>query len=521
MYLSGTDTVGFSTASTLRMQMNASGNLSIGAGTSTNRVISMGKSITGNATSYGILNLGAVQSDVTTSAAYYATSGGTQATAFTLGQLNHFYAIQGTVGAGSTVTNQMGYNVDASLIGATNNFGFYGQVPAGTNRWNAYMVGSAANYFNGQTSIGTTVLTLGSGSVDHQLGVLSTAAARVGMVIRGAASQTGDLLQVQNSAATKLFTIDSAGNVGIGTASPAAKLDVVGASGGANQLIVSDGSNQGRIQIGKSANFYGIAAGADYLGMQFYSNSSTSRMNIDTTGNVGIGITPTALLHVVTSSTTAYGLISRTPIVGLTAGNTVNMAYFADSRGASNDGLRIYNLRDVTSAGVGSWENSSFHIQRNVDGGTYQGDIGFGNSTITFGISGAERMRVAGNGFIGIGVTSPSSQLTVGANPPTAGALGVVGANGGIALALSDNVNSSLYVRNMSGGSTIGTDAGGALHLASNGNGASERRLTVDATGATTVSYTTTTGKAVRNTYMSTSDPSGGADGDVWIKYTA
>jgi hypothetical protein len=45
--------------------------------------------------------------------------------------------------------------------------------------------------------------------------------------------------------------------------------------------------------------------------------------------------------------------------------------------------------------------------------------------------------------------------------------------------------------------------------------------LTIAADGATTVAYTTTTGKAVRNTYMSTSDPSGGADGDVWIKYTA
>jgi len=114
-----------------------------------------------------------------------------------------------------------------------------------------------------------------------------------------------------------------------------------------------------------------------------------------------------------------------------------------------------------------------------------------------------------------------TGNVTVGGTPPTTGAVNAVGSNGGIALALSDNVNSSLYVRNVSGGSTIGTDSGGAIHLASNGNTASERRLSINAAGATTVAYTTTTGGAVRNIYMSTSDPSGGSDGDVWIKYTA
>jgi hypothetical protein len=41
-------------------------------------------------------------------------------------------------------------------------------------------------------------------------------------------------------------------------------------------------------------------------------------------------------------------------------------------------------------------------------------------------------------------------------------------------------------------------------------------------TGGSYVSYTTTTGGVVRNTWMSTADPTTeGADGDVWVKYTA
>jgi len=269
-----------------RMQINASGNLSIGIGSSSNRVISIGKTITGNVTSYGILNLGAVQSDVTTSAAYYATSGGTQATAFTLGQLNHFYAIQGTIGAGSTVTNQMGYNVDASLIGATNNFGFYGQVPAGTNRWNIYMVGAAANYFNGQTSIGTTVLTLGSGSVDHQLGVLSTAAARIGMVIRGASAQTGDLLQVQDNAATVLTRIDSSGRIGIGTG-PATELDIAKADGSSIRVRATTNAVDARLNtIGLTSNVGQIGTWSNHA--LVIRTNDTERMRIDASGNTTI-----------------------------------------------------------------------------------------------------------------------------------------------------------------------------------------------------------------------------------------
>jgi len=71
---------------------------------------------------------------------------------------------------------------------------------------------------------------------------------------------------------------------------------------------------------------------------------------------------------------------------------------------------------------------------------------------------------------VGIGTTSPSSKLAVGGNPPTAGAIAGVGSSGGISLALSDNVNNSLYVKHVaSSAATIGTDAGGQLAFATNG----------------------------------------------------
>ena len=71
---------------------------------------------------------------------------------------------------------------------------------------------------------------------------------------------------------------------------------------------------------------------------------------------------------------------------------------------------------------------------------------------------------------VGIGTSSPSSKLTVGGNPPVAGAIAGVGASGGISLALSDNVNNSLYVKHVASGvATFGTDAGGQIAFATNG----------------------------------------------------
>ena len=59
------------------------------------------------------------------------------------------------------------------IIGGTNNYGFYGDIPAGTNRWNFFAAGTANNYLAGSLGIGSTslngfnfrisrVLTLGS-----------------------------------------------------------------------------------------------------------------------------------------------------------------------------------------------------------------------------------------------------------------------------------------------------------------------------------------------------------------------
>ena len=131
------------------------GSLGIGSTTLTGINFRIGKNITGATTSYNALLQSVVQSDVTVSAANYYSTLSTAASAFTLSFLYHFRADQGTIGAGSAVTAQAGFWASASIIGATNNYGFYGDITGGTGRWNLYMNGTASNYLNGVLTIGT------------------------------------------------------------------------------------------------------------------------------------------------------------------------------------------------------------------------------------------------------------------------------------------------------------------------------------------------------------------------------
>jgi hypothetical protein len=134
------------------------GALGIGTNTLTGYSLRVNKNPTGATVAYGISMEGTIQSDVTSAFAGYRTLIATLNSAFTLSGLIHFDAYQGTIGAGSSITTQYGFVAESNMIGATNNYGFYGAIPSGTNRWNIYMGGTAANYMAGQVAIGTTTL---------------------------------------------------------------------------------------------------------------------------------------------------------------------------------------------------------------------------------------------------------------------------------------------------------------------------------------------------------------------------
>lgn len=109
--------------------------------------------VTGGSAAYQNLFGGVIQSDVTASAFYNRTQARTQAASFTLTNLYHYSASRGTIGAGSAITNEFGFAAESSLTGATNSYGFYGAIAAGTGRYNLYMAGTAQNYLGGNLAI--------------------------------------------------------------------------------------------------------------------------------------------------------------------------------------------------------------------------------------------------------------------------------------------------------------------------------------------------------------------------------
>jgi hypothetical protein len=146
IYSPGADQLAISTNGTGRLFVDASGNVGVGGSTATGVALRVVTNNTGSSQIYAVTSEGTIASDVTGTARLFYTAARTSASSFTLTNLRHYDAEQGTFGAGSTVTNQYGYHVN-NLTGATNNFGFYSNIASGTGRWNFYSNGTADSYF--------------------------------------------------------------------------------------------------------------------------------------------------------------------------------------------------------------------------------------------------------------------------------------------------------------------------------------------------------------------------------------
>jgi hypothetical protein len=258
------------------------GSLGIGTTSLAGYNLAVHKTITGATSCFAVSMQAAVQSDVTGSSTSYLSSPGTQAASFTVGAIRHFNAQQGTFGAGSTVTEQVGFLAQANLIGATTNIGFKGQVPSGTNRWNLYMDGTAANYLAGNVNIGSTTNVVASSGLSQIFKIISS-------------TNTGILFQNHANDATggALYFTKTRSGTGGNYTSGVLSNDVMMFLAGEGSDGVSALRRAGTIQIVAEANF-GAASSPGRIVFGTTASGSvsvTERMRINSSGNLLINST--------------------------------------------------------------------------------------------------------------------------------------------------------------------------------------------------------------------------------------
>lgn len=206
------------------------------------------------------------------------------------------------------------------------------------------------------------------------------------------------------------LSVDATGNVGIGTTSPGAKLDVVGATN-VDNWVRSIGSGTGRgvfaaLSTGTGeAGYYFDAANGDLSGSDYgfvgqkddgnveltnynstaslyLKTSNTKRLTILSGGNVGIGTTsPDAKLDILAQETTDTVFLRA----GKAGASTENM-FFGLNVGGDNNAF-------IGSAYAGSGNRFGIRV-----GGT---------------TSASEYLSVLQTGNVGIGTTSPDYKLQV------------------------------------------------------------------------------------------------------------
>ncbi len=308
-------------------------------------------------------------------------------------------AVSGTAAASN---GQSVLNLSTSGSNATASQTTYGLIISNTHAGSdSTNIGADITVSNGTNdNIG---LRINAASGQDAFMINNSSVANRGWIFFNTTNGSASDLGIYERSGGQRLTFQAGGNVGIGSTTPAAKLDIVGTAG--NNAIAN-----------------------------FASASGTSALYVSKSGNVGMGTAiPGKLLHVYQSSNTAV-------VAGV---NNPNSGTAANSEWRVGENITTANTSYITLAYLNSGFTASGEAVPNL------GSLGTGSSAtnglriftnaaapIKFSPNGTEALRIASGGNVGIGSTTPTAKLDV---------VGTAGANA-IANFASASGTSALYV---------------------------------------------------------------------------
>jgi len=223
-------------------------------------------------------------------------------------------------------------------------------------------------------------------------------------------SNTDAILLVNSPASASILVVSGSGNVGIGTTSPVNILHAHGSSDGLGYIRITDSVTGATATDGLRIGYNsGVLRFQNYENsdVQFLTNNTTEAIRIKNDGNVGIGTTnPSTKLHVygttgLTIETNSGNVKTSLEFNSAFYGGTIGGIYTYPGGGAI--GNNIFGESANSSIETILFSNSSSKLKIGT----------VGTDAFSFYTNSTEKMRIASNGSVGIGTTSPVAPLHV------------------------------------------------------------------------------------------------------------
>jgi hypothetical protein len=237
----------------------------------------------------------------------------------------------------------------------------------------------------------------------------------------GLYSPGADQVAISTNGTGRLF-VDASGNISLGQASSALQstgtgLTIYGASASEIKFLNSttgSASTDGTALVASSNDF---TINNREAGNVIFGTSNTERMRLDSSGRLGLGTSsPSAPFHIEVAGS---GTADTDAVFIKNASSSYGRALLQFRSNNNYGRVSLYGGSPGTAAGYGTFD---LHVNDNslsnnrfihIEGDSYNNYLAFWTGSAAIGTN-AERMRIDSSGRVGIGSTSPNTNLQIG-----------------------------------------------------------------------------------------------------------